>query len=201
MEENNPSDSSDPNYEPEADSAPPGDIPEPVPAPVTPSSLAPDNTDEINQALAELNSLRNSHQKMQSEVSVVKTMLYTSVILILVVVFYMINKTHNLEIKDMGTELMLLQNQASLNLGIGQKTLSDRVNDVEKTVEELKQRKVGTNHTAQLNQLEETVIGLNGSLSAVAPNNSTVQNKVNMIRRETEDLVETYRETITPPVN
>jgi len=195
MEENNPSDSTDPNYEPESDSIPP------EPTPAAPVSTAPDNTAEVNRALSELDTLRNSLQKTRSEIRVVKTMLYTGVIMILVVVFYLINKTHNLEIKDMGTELMLLQNQASLNLGIGQKTLSDRLAETEKSVEELKQRKSGTDHEAQLNKLEETVIGLNGSLSAVAPNNSAVQKKVNMIRRETEDLVETYRETITPPAN
>ena len=148
--------------------------------------------------MAELESLRDNVQKTRNEVSVVKTMLYASVILILVVVFYLINKTHNLAIKEMGTELMLLRNQAALNLGIGQKKLSNRVADMEKEVDDLIKRKSGTDHEAQLNRLEEAVTGLNGALSAVAPNNRAVQKKLNSIRRETEDMVETYRETLTP---
>ena len=91
-----------------------------------------------------------------------------------------------------------MQNQAALNLGIGQKKLSNRVDDLGKDVDELKNKKSGIDHEAQLNRLEEAVTGLNGSLSAVAPNNSAVQKKLNLIRRETEDMVETYRETITP---
>ncbi len=199
MEENNPSDSTDPNYQPEADTAPPEIASEPTP--VAPAPPAPDYSAEIDRTQSEVNTLRDNLQKARSEIRVVKTMMYAGVILVLVLVFYLINKTHNMEIQDMGTELLLLQNQASLNLGIGQKTLTDQVADLKKEVEELKNRKSGTDHQAQLTKLEETVIGLNGSLDAVAPNNKAVQRKVNLIRRETEDLLETYRETISPPSN
>ena len=101
MEENTPSESADPNNQPEADPTPPENS-EPTPAPAAPVSSAPDNAGEINRVMAELESLRDNVQKTRNEVSVVKTMLYASVILILVVVFYLINKTHNLEIKEKG---------------------------------------------------------------------------------------------------
>ena len=107
MEENTPSDSTDPNNQPEADPTPPENpAPKPAPAPAAPRSTTPDTTGEINRVMAELESLRDNVQKTRNEVSVVKTMLYASVILILVVVFYLINRTHNLAIKEMGTELM-----------------------------------------------------------------------------------------------
>lgn len=163
----------------------------------TPTSAG--NPGHDSDLAAEVEALRAELKKNRREVTIVKTMLYFSVALILVVTFYIINKTQVLHLKDLGTQLTLSQNQAALNLGVIQKTLEQRIDKLETRLQQVAESAETferVNHPGQLNRMEETVTGLTGSLSLLKTEDPAVQVKVDRVRQNAGEMVETYKQSI-----
>lgn len=154
-----------------------------------------------------MDALRAEIQKNRREITVVKTMLYLSVLAILGITFYTINKTQVLHLKDLGTQLTLSQSQASLNLGVKQKITEERIKALETALQQVMEdvsKKPESmapqiDHPGQVNRLEETVTGINGSLSLLKPENPMVRVKVDLVKEKTEDMVKTYKGILQQP--
>ncbi|CCQ92205.1 hypothetical protein NITGR_980080 [Nitrospina gracilis 3/211] len=178
-----------------------------------PSPIEENDNQEIGAAPnethpeSEVEILRAEIRKNRREITVVKTMLYISILAVLGVTFYTINKTQVLHLKDLGTQLTLSQSQASLNLGVKQKTMDERIKALETALQQVlldmsKKPEPPTpqiDHPGQVNRLEETMTGINGSLSLLKPESPMVRAKVELVKEKTEDMVKTYKEVLQEP--
>lgn len=162
------------------------------------------STPAETHSASEVDALRAEIQKNRREITVVKTMLYLSVLAILGITFYTINKTQVLHLKDLGTQLTLSQSQASLNLGVKQKIMEEQIKALEAALQQVMQdvsKKPESmapqiDHPGQVNRLQETVTGINGSLSLLKPENPMVRVKVDLVKEKTEDMVKTYKDIL-----
>lgn len=175
------------------------ETPEPHPEPPVPAHSPSGDSGNRSEMEAELESLRELLQKNRREIAVVKTMLYVSVVAILAVMFYVINKTQVLRLQDLGAQLTLSQSQASLNLGVQQKKFEQRLDNLETRLQQIMenaQKSAQVNHPMQLSRMEETVTGLHGSLSLLKTNNPSLLFKMDRVKQNTEEMIEAYKRSL-----
>ncbi|CAI2717809.1 hypothetical protein [Nitrospina watsonii] len=174
--------------------------------PHKPATTATSTPGPITDQGEELEALRMEIKKNRREITIVKTMLYLSFIVVLVVMYYAINKTQVLKLQDLGTQLTLSQNQASLNLGVQQKTTEERIHALEAALQQVMEKVMtpqnttpAVDHPGKLNRLEETVTGINGSLSLLEPNSPMLRVKVDLVKENAAAMVESYKQVLVEP--
>lgn len=174
--------------------------------PHEPATTATPAPGPITDQGEELEALRAEIKKNRREITIVKTMLYLSFIVVLVVMYYAINKTQVLKLQDLGTQLTLSQNLASLNLGVQQKTTEERIHALEAALQQVMEKVMANQNTApavdhlgKLNRLEETVTGINGSLSLLKPDSPMLRVKVDLVKDNTAAMVQSYKQVLVEP--